>query len=131
MSERGETLPARSAVLFADLNGLKQTNDNAGHASGDILLKKAAEVLKKNFAEGDIYRAGGDEFLIILNDVSEQMLDEKMKQLEKYRFDTEKVSFAEGCCYSDSTMDIRQAMSIADKRMYEDKQLYYQRFPKE
>ncbi len=37
--------------------------------------------------------------------------------------------FALGCCYSDGDVDIRQAMSIADKRMYKNKKLYYEQFP--
>ena len=57
-------LPDNTAVLFADLNGLKQTNDNGGYANGDRLLKKAANILKEVFPDGDIYRAGGDEFMV-------------------------------------------------------------------
>ena len=43
--------------------------------------------------------------------------------------DAEDVSFALGCCYSNGDIDIRQAMSIADKRMYKNKKLYYEKFP--
>ena len=124
-----EKLPANSAVLFADLNGLKQTNDNSGHANGDILLQKAAEVLMDFFPESDIFRAGGDEFMVLATDITEDELNDKLKKLESYQLDAEDVSFALGCCYSDGDVDIRQAMGIADKRMYKNKKLYYEQFP--
>jgi GGDEF domain-containing protein len=42
------------------LNGLKQCNDQGGHAAGDKLLQKASELLRKEFDGYEIYRAGGD-----------------------------------------------------------------------
>ncbi|MCR5701312.1 MAG: GGDEF domain-containing protein [Lachnospiraceae bacterium] len=113
-----------TAVLFVDLNGLKQTNDNSGHANGDKLLQKAAEILKEVFDGNDIYRAGGDEFMVLAGGISENSLEKKLKKLDSYRNDSD-VSFALGYCYSDKNTDIRQAMSTADKRMYEDKKNYY------
>lgn len=125
-----EKLPDRTAVLFADLNGLKQVNDNGGHANGDTLLQMAAGILKQEFPDSEIYRAGGDEFMVLAPDISEETLKERLEHLRRYQTDSADVSFALGCYYSDGDTDIRQAMSIADKRMYDDKQLYYTRFPK-
>ena len=53
-------------VIFADLNGLKRVNDTKGHEAGDILLKNAALLLQAVFVGYEIYRAGGDEFFILL-----------------------------------------------------------------
>lgn len=124
-----EKLPESTAVVFVDLNGLKQINDKGGHATGDRLLKQAADILKGTFKNGDIYRAGGDEFMVITDAISEKALEEKLEKLKLYQTDSEEVSFALGYCYSENVIDIRQAMSIADKRMYEDKQLFYEKFP--
>ena len=124
-----EVISENTAVLFVDLNGLKQTNDNDGHANGDKLLKKAAAILKESFPESDIYRAGGDEFMVLAYDISKETLDDTLEKLKVYQSDYQEVSFALGYCYFDSTLDIRKAMSIADKRMYDDKQQYYERFP--
>jgi diguanylate cyclase (GGDEF)-like protein len=124
-----EKLPESTAVVFVDLNGLKQINDKGGHATGDRLLKQAADILKGTFKNGDIYRAGGDEFMVITDAISEKALEEKLEKLKLYQTDSEEVSFALGYCYSENEIDIRQAMSIADKRMYEDKQLFYEKFP--
>jgi diguanylate cyclase (GGDEF)-like protein/putative nucleotidyltransferase with HDIG domain len=55
------------SILFADLNGLKMANDIFGHAAGDELIKKVAEVLKNVSGTANIVgRIGGDEFLIVL-----------------------------------------------------------------
>jgi diguanylate cyclase len=54
-------------LVMGDLNGLKMANDAFGHAAGDELLKKTAEMLKKCFRQEDIIcRFGGDEFVMIL-----------------------------------------------------------------
>ena len=54
-------------IAMCDLNGLKLVNDSFGHATGDELLKKTAEIIKRGFRSDDIIaRLGGDEFVIIL-----------------------------------------------------------------
>lgn len=55
------------AIVMADINGLKLTNDAFGHTCGDNLLIKAAEVIKNACRSNDIViRHGGDEFLLLL-----------------------------------------------------------------
>lgn len=61
------------AVLFLDLDGFKQINDEFGHDVGDMALIEAAERLKKSVRKDDIVaRIGGDEFLILLNDLRDK-----------------------------------------------------------
>jgi diguanylate cyclase (GGDEF)-like protein len=58
------------ALVFCDVDGLKQANDTHGHAAGDDLLVRVAETLSANVREatGDfVARWGGDEFLVLLN----------------------------------------------------------------
>ncbi|PHQ79040.1 MAG: hypothetical protein COB66_07665 [Coxiella sp. (in: Bacteria)] len=55
------------AILFLDLDGFKAVNDQHGHAMGDAILMRVAEVLKQVTREEDLVaRLGGDEFVIIL-----------------------------------------------------------------
>ena len=57
------------AVIFCDLDGLKNVNDNMGHATGDELIKIASSALLDSLRECDtVGRIGGDEFLIVLPD---------------------------------------------------------------
>lgn len=61
------------SVIFADINGLKMTNDIFGHIAGDELIKKSAEILKQVCRQNDIVaRIGGDEFIILLPNTTEE-----------------------------------------------------------
>ncbi|MBQ5311620.1 MAG: diguanylate cyclase [Oscillospiraceae bacterium] len=122
-------VPQRYAVIFADVNGLKHINDIYGHGSGDAMLKEATEKLRTEFGDGDLFRAGGDEFVIILPDVSETEVEARIDKLRKDSEDPKNISFAVGGYYVDNGGDIRYAMRVADERMYADKERYYAKFP--
>lgn len=58
-------------VIFADVNGLKMTNDALGHGAGDLLLKNVGYIIKKVCRKSEIVaRVGGDEFIILLPNTS-------------------------------------------------------------
>ena len=59
------TLQTPYAVIFADLNSFKHVNDKNGHSAGDSILKKAAGILCEVFPDSEVYRAGGDEFVVV------------------------------------------------------------------
>ena len=117
------------AVLFADLNGLKEVNDSNGHNAGDTLLKNAAAVLKLAFAETEIFRAGGDEFAIIALDITENELNSRMDKIRTASTEYKNLSFALGGCIEKECRNIRMALRLADERMYKDKQLFYENNP--
>ena len=117
------------AVLFADLNGLKVVNDNEGHIAGDNLLRSAASALREVFPVSSIFRAGGDEFVVILLDVEEEKFGEMAKKLKEAESHYNKLVFALGMAYDSKISNIRHALRIADERMYEDKALYYKAHP--
>lgn len=116
-------------VIFADLNGLKRVNDQYGHNMGDTLLKNAAKVLEEVFDTDEIYRAGGDEFTIIITGITEKELDERVEAIRNASQKYEHVCFAIGQCYDASKTNVRQALRIADERMYKNKREFYEKHP--
>ena len=126
----GETEhPQSMGVIFADLNGLKTVNDENGHETGDKLLAKAASLLKISFGEYEIYRAGGDEFVIFCPNISEGQFEKLIARHRTLMENTPEISFAMGCGFFTGEYDICRAMQIADERMYKDKEDYYRRHP--
>lgn len=116
-----------AAVLFADLNGLKRVNDERGHGAGDKMLQSAASVLESVFHDGEVYRAGGDEFMILVPKIEEDELQDRVARVHFLSGKTEDVRFSIGVCYGKK--DIRKAMRLADERMYAFKNAYYEAHP--
>ena len=119
--------PVPQGVLFADLNGLKRVNDEQGHAAGDKMLCAAASILQSVFHDGEVYRAGGDEFMILVNEISEDDMQDRVARVHFLSGKTENVRFSIGVCYGKK--DIRKAMRLADERMYAFKNGYYEAHP--
>ena len=119
----------RLGVVFADLNGLKRVNDRYGHEEGDSMLKNGTAVLRQVFAGDEIYRAGGDEFLILTRGTGEEELEKKCAEIKRLASGYRHVSFAVGCCVIPDSGDIREALKKADERMYRDKERYYHSDP--
>ena len=113
-------------VVFADLNGLKYLNDSEGHLVGDLLLKNAAMKLQNVFIGSDIFRAGGDEFVVLVDGVSKERFEKLVSKLDRViELKENGISFAYGSCYLDDSRNIRQALQDADEDMYKNKQEYY------
>ncbi len=119
--------PMPLAVLFADLNGLKRMNDVQGHSAGDKMLQSAASILQGVFHDGEVYRAGGDEFMVLVPEIEEDELQKRIARVHLLSKKTENVSFSIGVCYGES--NIRRAMRLADERMYAEKSAYYDAHP--
>lgn len=115
-------------VAFFDLNGLKSINDNGGHNKGDQLLIESAEVLKDIYKKDKIYRAGGDEFVVISFD-SKENFEAKIEETRKRASDPNWIYFAIGYYRDESKGKLRLAMRYADEAMYKDKNAFYEAHP--
>lgn len=71
------------ALLMADLNNLKRVNDASGHAAGDALIAAFSRCLRSQFPTATLFRMGGDEFLAIVDDMSEVQIVAAIEQLQQ------------------------------------------------
>lgn len=116
-------------VVNIDLNGLKVVNDREGHEAGDKLLVQAGELLRKVFYQEDIFRTGGDEFVIITSGIDQETFYRKVKRLRNDVEKNSRVSFAVGEFWSEGGQDIKNVFRFADERMYADKKSFYENHP--
>lgn len=73
-----------AALIVFDVDGLKLINDNLGHKAGDQLLLICAELLKNSFPESaTIFRIGGDEFTVIIENITIEELESLVGQFRQ------------------------------------------------
>ncbi|WP_407399624.1 response regulator [Anaerovibrio sp.] len=126
--ERFATLPNASdrtvGIVYMDINGLKEVNDEEDHTAGDLLIKNVVETAKQVFYDAEIYRMGGDEFIILSFDESENSLGKKVMKLKTCW--TENVSASVGMVLVKGMEKIEAGVADADRNMYEEKSKYYE-----
>lgn len=132
------------AIVSLDLNFLKRTNDTYGHKKGDELIKSFSDVLSNVFSlYGTVTRTGGDEFVVILDDITEEkvksLLAQMLEQMEEKNKSASDVILSTAYGYAmkgeipskqEKTEEVklkvvdigpRAVYRIADDRMYENK----------
>lgn len=120
-------------TIMADVDQFKRYNDIYGHLVGDEVLRMVALATGKTFYDGDVYRYGGDEFLIIIPEYTEQEFEEKTalwkEAVQSINIPdiTESITISYGYQHSllKDTDDLRRAIKIADERLYKSKRMQY------
>jgi diguanylate cyclase (GGDEF)-like protein/PAS domain S-box-containing protein len=115
-------------VMSVDLDNLKETNDQLGHAAGDELIRQTAAILRKTFRQNDLVaRIGGDEFAILVMQSDEDtatMLMQRLREMAaQYNAAAPRVplKFSAGYAIAYHTDELPAAMAQADQRMYTEK----------
>ena len=118
-------------LIYADLDHMKQINDDFGHEQGDRALLAAANVFKETFRHSDVIgRVGGDEFVILAMEAKAQSLDALRKRLnenlKKSKYNMIplcKLTFSLGIMYynPEKPQTVEELLRRADMLMYEDK----------
>ena len=90
------------------------------------MIKHAAQTLLEVFEPQQVFRAGGDEFAVIITDATEDEVAQKVASLRKIVENHDAVTFAIGYCVVENTAHVREALRVADARMYDDKRAYYE-----
>ncbi len=120
-------------IVLADVNGLKKVNDKLGHLAGDRLIVGTARALIDSFGQDNVYRLGGDEFIVILQDCYPEELNRGI-QRAKEQLEKEEIYVACGRFFRESPLllegvynreEFKLMQDWADKDMYRDKEEYY------
>lgn len=118
------------SIIYFDLNGMKAINDAYGHAAGDAVLMRVAEILADSTRESDIVgRLGGDEFGLLMVQSSEAKAREKAgalavrigKETIEWQGKSLPISVAWGAHAIKPGQDIHEALAAADRAMYVNK----------
>jgi diguanylate cyclase (GGDEF)-like protein len=81
---RAQRQSATLAVVMLDVDHFKMFNDSFGHNAGDAVLREVAECLKQSVRTDDVIcRYGGEEFVIILPEISEQLALERADKIRR------------------------------------------------
>ncbi len=120
-------------IMFLDLDSFKNVNDTMGHEGGDELLRKVSELLLKNVRRSDtVSRFGGDEFLIMFNQIDSkeniQKISEHIMSLFNKRIKVGQQEFyitvsAGVALFPDDGEDTESLIKNADIAMYSAKSL--------
>ncbi len=115
------------SVIFADINGLKMTNDIFGHTAGDDLIRKSSEIIKQACRSSDIVaRVGGDEFIILMpkteKDDAGKIIDRIRSGFSNARIEAIKCSVALGLDTKYNTeQPLDEIIANAENAMYREK----------
>ncbi len=119
------------ALLFIDVDGLKNVNDELGHAMGDLLLKEAADVILETIRVSDLAgRLGGDEFCVLLMGDPELDPERAVDRLRQTAADHNarpgrnfplSLSIGLSALPAGRSVTLEELIDAADEGMYEDK----------
>ena len=121
LSGRG---PVPMGIVYLDINGLKNTNDTRGHQYGDYIIRHTADTLRL-FFDQNIFRIGGDEFVILCTDMEREDFEKRVSDFRVYADGDDECSLSIGAAWNVSGMDTARQIIYADDLMYVEKQTYY------
>lgn len=122
------------AIISLDLDRLKYVNDTYGHLAGDRMIRAFADLLTRAFPEAAVIgRVGGDEFLVSIENPTEELCDEGLQKLrelikefnEGYEEFELSASFGYAFSSEDRSGGFESVFILADSRMYEMKEKHH------
>ena len=117
-----------AGVALIDLDDFKLHNDIYGHQAGDMALYTVVDIIRKNIRKTDkLIRFGGDEFLLVMPEVTEEVFSQKLQLIQERIYNTNvpgypnlRLSISAGGVLTEGG-SIEEAVNRADKLMYQAK----------
>ena len=118
---KNPSLNSNFIIMVTDLDDFKTFNDTKGHQFGDEVLKQYASILQTNFGKKFCYRYGGDEYLLVLPEISKEDFLDKLKACEEKL--TGDFHFSGGYTrgFVSNSKDLHTLISKADQNLYQAK----------
>lgn len=107
-------------VVYLDINGLKEINDSFGHSTGDKAVKECADIMKNSVDSKCPYHIGGDEFIIVYVDITEELFCDNVR-LSKNASRKSRCQAVVGCRWNKECARIQDIIREADGLTYNDK----------
>ncbi|MGK5090442.1 7TM diverse intracellular signaling domain-containing protein [Deltaproteobacteria bacterium TL4] len=128
------------SMMVIDVNGLKRANDVFGHKTGDLLIDNVVKLLKSVCRQTEILaRVGGDEFVVLCHGTTQSGIQTLLERIRIQEKDTNMIAkhpngltevlpirISIGTVSSDECA-VEEMYQVADERMYQDKQAYYEK----
>ena len=121
-----EIKPEKFSCIYIDVNELHSINNKYGHAAGDGMLLFIANTLREIFKNEHIYRMGGDEFLVFVENTDKEQVDNSVKLLSE-KVESMNYHISVGIDFRHKNIETETLVKEAEKRMYEAKAEYYQK----
>ncbi|WP_026512733.1 GGDEF domain-containing protein [Butyrivibrio sp. LB2008] len=126
------TQTAQFGMLMIDINYLKKINDTFGHEAGDLYIKNMCTLICDTFENSPVFRIGGDEFVVLLENKDfnhkDELIDSLKSHMEELQSNKslqpwERISAAIGLAIYDESMDddADSVLKRADRLMYQNK----------
>ena len=113
-----------AACIYIDANGLHELNNAQGHEAGDRMLQAVADHLKEQFPKDDLYRVGGDEFVVFPSKADRDVCEEQIREVSE-KLTALGYSISYGIAVRESVTGLRDLVREADEQMLANKRTYY------
>ena len=119
-----DTEAASLTCIYVDANGLHELNNHLGHEAGDTMLKTVAGILLRHFRPDEVFRIGGDEFVVLCKNITYHEAVRRTKDVCREAGEAE-YSLSIGLDWRESNLDINEIIQTAETDMQKNKEEYY------
>lgn len=113
------------ACIYIDVNGLHELNNHLGHKAGNAMLREVAQALRAHFDAANIYRIGGDEFVVLCQDVCREDITSAIRRAQD---DIRSLDYeiSIGVEWRSRHINVKEIVNAAEQTMLKNKRLYYE-----